>query len=40
MAVFSINQVRQLYVAKELKTGNVLLATDKAGAILPKVDSA
>lgn len=40
MAVFSINQVRQLYVAKELKTGNALLATDKAGAILPKADTA
>lgn len=40
MAVFSINQVRQLYVAKELKTGNTLLATDKAGSILPKADAA
>lgn len=40
MAVFSINQVGQLYVAKELKTGNALLATDKAGAILPKADTA
>ena len=40
MAVFSINQVRQLYVAKELKTGNALLATDKAGSILPKADTA
>lgn len=40
MAVFSINQVRQLYVAKELKTGNTLLATDKAGTILPKSDTA
>ena len=40
MAVFSINQVRQLYVAKELKTGNALLATDKAGTILPKADTA
>lgn len=40
MAVFSINQVRQLYVAKELKTGNALLATNKAGSILPKADTA
>lgn len=40
MAVFSINQVRQLYVAKELKTGNALLAADKAGTILPKADTA
>jgi hypothetical protein len=39
MAVFSINQVRQLYVAKELKTGSDLLATDKVGAILPKTDT-
>lgn len=38
MAVFSINQVRQLYVAKELKTGNALLAADAAGSILPKAD--
>ena len=35
-----INQVRQLYVAKELKTGNAWLATDKAGTILPKADTA
>lgn len=40
MAVFSINQVRQLYVAKELKTDKALLATDKAGSILPKSDTA
>ena len=40
MAVFSINQVRQLYVAKELKTGNNLSATDNAGTILPKADTA
>lgn len=40
MTVFSTNQVRQLYVAKELKTGNALLATDKAGTILPKADIA
>lgn len=40
MAVFSINQVRQLYVAKELKAGGALLATDKAGTILPKADAA
>lgn len=40
MAVFSINQVRQLYVAKELKTSGALLATDKVGTILPKADTA
>lgn len=40
MAVFSINQVRQLYVANMLKTGNTLLATDEAGSILPKADTA
>lgn len=40
MANFSINQVRHLYVAKELKTGAALLSTDSAGAILPKADTA
>lgn len=40
MAVFSINQVRQLYVAKGLKTEDTWLATDKAGTILPKADAA
>lgn len=40
MAVFSINQVRQLYVAKELKIGDTLLAADKTGTILPKTDAA
>lgn len=40
MAVFSINQVRHLYVAKTLKTGTNLLATDAAGSILPKADAA
>ena len=38
MAVFSTNQVRQLYVAKELKTPHVL-ATDGAGAIAVKNDN-
>lgn len=38
MAVFSTNQVRQLYVAKELKTPHVL-ATDNAGAIAVKNDN-
>ena len=37
---FSINQVRHLYVAKTLKTGTNLLATDAAGSILPKADTA
>lgn len=37
---FSINQVRHLYVAKALKTGNNLLTTDAAGSILPKGDTA
>lgn len=40
MAVFSINQVRQLYVAKELGKSGTLLATDKVGTILPKADKA
>lgn len=40
MAVFSINQVRQLYVAKGLKKDNDLQPTDKVGTILPKVDKA
>lgn len=37
---FSINQVRHLYVAKALKSGTNLLATDAAGSILPKGDTA
>lgn len=37
---FSINQVRHLYVAKALKAGTNLLATDAAGSILPKADTA
>lgn len=40
MADFSINQVRHLYVAKALKSGANLLATDAAGSILPKGDTA
>ena len=40
MATFSINQVRHLYVAKTLKSGTDLLATDAAGSILPKADTA
>lgn len=40
MANFSINQVRHLYVAKTLKSGANLLATDAAGSILPKGDTA
>lgn len=36
---FSINQVRHLYVAKALKSGANLLATDAAGSILPKGDT-
>lgn len=40
MSVYSVNQVRHLYVAKELKTGNNLLSADQAGAILPKADNA
>lgn len=40
MATFSINQVRHLYVAKALKSGTNLLATDAAGSILPKGDTA
>lgn len=38
MAVFSINQVRQLYVAKAYKTNTAALAT--AGDIVPKADTA
>ena len=38
MAVFSINQVRQLYVAKELQANTAALAT--AGDIVPKADTA
>lgn len=37
--MFSINQVRHLYVAKTLKSGANLLATDEAGSILPKADT-
>ena len=39
MATFSTNQVRQLYVAKALKTSNVL-ASDAAGSIAVKNDAA
>ncbi len=39
MATFSTNQVRQLYVAKALKTPNVL-ASDAAGSIAVKNDTA
>lgn len=39
MSVFSTNQVRQLYVAKTLKTPRVL-ATDTAGSIAVKSDTA
>lgn len=39
MATFSTNQVRQLYVAKELKTSHVL-ASDAAGSIAVKNDTA
>lgn len=39
MATFSVNQVRQLYVAKELKASNVA-ATDAAGSIAVKSDTA
>lgn len=38
MAVFSINQVRQLYVAKALKENTAALIT--AGDIMPKADTA
>lgn len=38
--MFTINQVRHLYVAKTLKSGTALLANDAAGSILPKADSA
>lgn len=41
MAVYSINQIRHLYVAKKLKEeNNDILPTDEAGAILPKGDKA
>lgn len=41
MAVFSTNQVRQLYVATKLKEGAAhVLATDQAGAIALKTDNA
>lgn len=41
MAVFSTNQVRQLYVATELKEGAAhVLATDKEGTIALKTDNA
>ena len=39
MATFSTNQVRQLYVAKELKSSHVL-AADAAGSIAVKSDTA
>lgn len=39
MATFSVNQVRQLYVANELKSPHVL-AGDKAGAISVRSDNA
>ena len=39
MATFSTNQVRQLYVAKALKSPNVI-ATDAAGSIAVKSDTA
>jgi len=39
MATFSTNQARQLYVAKELKTSNVI-STDAAGSIAVKSDAA
>lgn len=38
MAVFSINQVRQLYVAKAIKDSTAVLAT--VGDIVPKADTA
>lgn len=38
MAIFSINQVRQLYVAKDLKDNTAALAT--VGDIVPKADAA
>lgn len=38
MAIFSINQVRQLYVAKALKANTAALTT--AGDIVPKADTA
>lgn len=39
MATFSVNQVRHLYVGKELKSPNVI-STDKVGAIAVKSDTA
>lgn len=36
MATYSINQVRQFYIVKAVKTGSNLLSTDDAGSILPK----
>lgn len=38
MAVFSINQVRHLYVEKAAATGTTVLESDAAGTILPKGD--
>ena len=38
--MFSINQVRHLYVAKTLNSGTNLVASDAAGSILPKADTA
>ena len=40
MAVFSTNQVRQLYVATELKEDAAVLAADQAGTIALKTDNA
>lgn len=40
MATFSTNQVRQLYVAKALKTPHDVLASDAAGSIAVKNDTA
>ena len=38
--MFSINQVRHLYVAKTLQSGTNVIDTDAAGTILPKADTA
>ena len=38
--MFSINQVRHLYVAKTLQSGTNVVDTDSAGTILPKADTA
>lgn len=39
MATFSVNQVRHLYVAKTLKSGDTIESTDTVGTILPKADN-